>query len=150
MTAKQCSKCKFAPATNGAYCHPCKAEWQRAYRAKGGNASTRLYEKTKSGFLMRLYRNMESRIDGVQQAKWHLYRGKTLLPREHFYWWAWGSPEFHELFAEWEGCGYDRKLAPSVDRINASLGYDLSNMEWVTHSENSRRGSLSQHRRRAA
>ena len=30
------------------------------------------YEKTKKGFLMRLYRNMQSRVQGVQKKKHHL------------------------------------------------------------------------------
>ena len=31
-------------------------------------------------------------------------------------------------------------LAPTVDRIDPERGYSFGNMEWVTHSENSRRG----------
>lgn len=115
-------------------------ERRRAWRAKTQNAATKKYERTKSGKLMRIYRNMQSRIKGVQKLKAHLYEGKTLLPRSEFYEWALSSPMFHSLFAEWETSGYDRKLAPSVDRINPELGYEIPNMEWVTHSENSRRG----------
>ena len=37
------------------------------------------YEKTPKGFLMRLYRNMKSRVKGVQQAKHHLYEHCELL-----------------------------------------------------------------------
>ena len=33
----------------------------------------------------------------------------------------------------------------SVDRVDSSKGYELSNMEWVTHSENSRRGAVNRH-----
>jgi hypothetical protein len=36
--------------------------------------------------------------------------------------------------------GYDRKLTPTVDRINTELGYEIHNMRWLTHSENSRLG----------
>ena len=116
--------------------------YQRARRVKTGNAATKKYEKTKRGFLMRLYRNMKSRITGVQSAKHHLYRGKSILPKEEFYEWAHQSEVFHKLFAAWEASEYDRKLTPSVDRVNSSDGYHVNNMEWVTHSENSRRGSV--------
>lgn len=124
-------------------------EKQRARRRENGNALTHRYEKTKNGFLMRLYRNMKSRIDGVQAAKYHLYEGKPLLEKETFYAWARSQGEFHKLFEAWEQSGYDRKLTPSVDRIDSSEGYLLWNMEWVTHSENSRRGAVSECRKRA-
>lgn len=100
------------------------------------------YEKTENGFLMRIYRNMKSRITGIQKQKAHLYVGKYLLPKEDFYAWAKNSSEFKSLFKKYEESKYDRKLAPSVDRIDSSKGYEISNMEWVTHSENSRRGNF--------
>ncbi|MNU96646.1 hypothetical protein D3C71_866910 [compost metagenome] len=94
---------------------------------------------------MRLYRNMQSRVDGVQKAKHHLYQGKSILDREVFYDWALGSSEFYKLFGDYRESGFERKLSPSVDRIDSSLGYEISNMEWVTMSENSRRGCISRH-----
>jgi hypothetical protein len=115
-------------------------ERKRLWRAKTQNAATKKYERTKPGKLMRIYRNMQSRIRGVQKHKAHLYKGKALLPKSEFYEWALASPVFHLLFSEWEAAGHDRKLSPTVDRIDPELGYEISNMEWVTHSENSRRG----------
>lgn len=115
---------------------------QRERRKRQGNAVTKKYERTKRGKLMRIYRNMKSRINGIQKKKAHLYAGKSLLGKNEFYEWSLNSKEFHELFDEWVKSGYSRKLAPSVDRIDSSIGYKLGNMEWVTHSENSRRGNL--------
>lgn len=100
------------------------------------------YEKTVNGFLMRKYRNMKSRIEGIQKAKHHLYKGKEILSKEDFYNWAKSSKQFYKLFEAWERSGYERKLSPSVDRIDSSKGYTMDNMEWVTHSENSKRGTL--------
>lgn len=128
-------------------CKTCLNEIQRQKRKRSHNSITRRYEKTKRGFIMRLYRNMLSRINGVQKAKHHLYEGKAILDKNAFYAWAISCPIFHVLWDEWIGSGYDRKLTPSVDRINSNEGYFLSNMEWVTHSENSRRGSVSRNRR---
>lgn len=108
--------------------------------AESHKRACKRYEKTKNGFLMRLYRNMQSRITGVQRSKHHLYAGKNLLPRAEFYAWAKHSRRFHALFAAYEASGFARKLAPSVDRKDSTLGYVRGNMEWVTHSENSRRG----------
>ncbi len=79
----------------------------------------------------------------MQKEKFHLYEGKRLLAKDKFYEWAKKDMRFKYLFEFYTQSGYDRKLAPSVDRIDSSRGYVLSNMEWVTHSENSRRGNVS-------
>lgn len=110
---------------------------QRERRAQDSNKLTRRYEKTPNGFLMRTYRNMQSRVTGIQSKKHHLYEGKTLLERQEFYEWSKASATFHALFQVWEANGYVRKLTPSIDRIDASEGYELSNIRWVTHSFNS-------------
>lgn len=119
-----------------------KNEKQKERRKNNNNEDTKKYEKTKKGFLMRLYRNMQSRVTGVQKSKFHLYQGKTLLGRKEFYDWALTSLEFHEMFFRWEESGYSRKLTPTVDRVNSKNGYLIENMRWLTHSENSRLGSI--------
>jgi hypothetical protein len=120
---------------------------QRESRALNGNLHTKKYEKTHKGFIMRIYRNMLSRITGVQKAKYHLYSGKSILSKEEFREWALTHEVFLKLFEEYKESGFDRKLAPSVDRVDSDKGYEIPNMEWVTHSENSRRGSVSRHKR---
>lgn len=122
-----------------------RLEWQKAYRKANGNLHTKKYEKTPNGFLMRLYRNMKSRVEGIQWKKKHLYEGKELIPKEEFYDWALSHPKFWELFREYEQSQYDRKLAPSPDRVDSTKGYLPDNMEWVTMVENSRRGAVSRH-----
>ena len=116
---------------------------QRERRQRNNNVYTKRYEKTKSGFLVRLYRNMKSRVEGVQKLKSHLYQNKDLLPKEEFYEWAMGSMEFHRLFKSWEKSGYERRLTPSVDRIDSSQGYTTENMEWVEFHINCSRGAKS-------
>jgi hypothetical protein len=114
---------------------------QRERRRLNGNSITKRYEKTKKGFLMRAYRNMQSRVTGVQWKKYHLYQNLELMPREDFYGWALHNNTFNDLYETWVASGYDRKLSPSVDRINASVGYIHGNIQWLTHSENSRKTS---------
>lgn len=124
------------------YCKVCKNEKQRRFRLKHNNSHTLKYEKTKKGFLVRLYRNMKSRITGVQKAKHHLYAGKDLLPKEEFYAWALSHNDFHRLFSLYEASGFDKQKAPSVDRINTELGYTIQNMRWMTYKQNSALGCL--------
>jgi len=118
---------------------------QRKNRAASGNKETRKYEKTKRGFLMRAYRNMLSRVTGVQRKKAHLYKGKEILEKSAFYEWALKNKSFHRLFNSWEKSGYERKICPSVNRINSLNGYSIDNIEWITHSENSSRVSRSRY-----
>lgn len=113
-------------------------EWRKKYRKKIGNSGSKRYEKTLNGFLMRLYRNMYSRVYGIQRQKWHLYKGIDILPKEDFYEWSKKSHALKRLFRAWENSSYDRKFTPSVNRINPKRGYTIDNMEWLTHSENSR------------
>lgn len=110
--------------------------YQRERRRATNNLHTRRYEKTPQGFLMRVYRNMKSRTSGVQKSKFHLYKGKELLDRDTFYEWAINDPDFQYLFKEWIATYCDRHFTPSIDRIDPSLGYELSNMQWITFSEN--------------
>lgn len=126
-------------------CLSCKNERQRERRSKNGNNDTKKYEKTKKGFLMRTYRNMKSRISGVQKDKSHLYFGKFLCGKEFFYKWSLENENFHNLFDSWGKSKYCRKLTPSIDRIDSSKGYEKGNMRWLTHSENSRLGNISRY-----
>lgn len=90
------------------------------------------YERTtKQGFLMRAYRNMRSRVLGIQWRKHHLYAGKDILERDDFYFWSLNSPAFNRLWDEWQAGGRQRREAPSVDRMDSDYGYELWNMRWV-------------------
>lgn len=107
------------------------------------------YHRTPAGFLSRLYKNMRGRVEGIQSLKAHLYKGLYLLPRDDFYAWAMSNDNFHTLYNDWVNNNYDRKLTPSVDRIDPQLGYTVSNIRWLTHSENSRLGAISRHHGRS-
>ena len=115
-----------------------KNEKQKLYRAKTNNSTTKKYEKTFNGFVMRMYRNMQSRITGVQTKKSHLYLGKELMSKDEFYSIAKNSDKLKALFTEWELSCYSRRLAPSIDRIDSSKGYTFDNVRFVQFHENCR------------
>lgn len=79
---------------------------------------------------------MKSRVFGVQKKCPHLYVGKEILPKEDFYNWILNNEKFHALFSRYEVSNYDIRLAPSVDRIDSSIGYTLNNIQILTNSEN--------------
>lgn len=113
-------------------------ENQRIRRALNNNAYTKKYEKTQNGFLMRMYRNMKSRVTGVQKKNPYLYVGKELIDKKDFYELAVSSNDFQALFKIWSDSGYVRKMCPSVDRINPELGYTKENIRFVTWEFNYR------------
>jgi hypothetical protein len=114
---------------------------QRERRKANGNAATKKYEKTRRGFLMRAYRNMKSRVTGIQKKKYYLYAGLPILDKAEFYNWSLNSIEFNILFDKWTELGYLRTKTPSVDRIDSTKGYIPGNIQWITHSENSAKTS---------
>lgn len=122
-----------------------KLKKQREFRSKNGNAITKKYEKSINGFLMRVYRNMKSRVNGVTKNKNHLYLGKQILDRNIFYEWSKNNKSFIHLFEEWKISNYERRKTPSIDRIDTTGGYILNNIQWITFSENCRRGAFSKH-----
>jgi len=121
--------------------------YQREYRKRINNSVTRKYEKTEKGFLVRVYRNMKSRVEGIQKLKYHLYQNLELLDKNIFYEYSLNNNDFINLYNNWIVNNYDRKLTPSIDRKDSNLGYILDNIRWITHSENSRLGALSNKRK---
>jgi len=143
---KLCSKCTIEKDLTNFYkhsaiCKECRNERTRIYRLNNANLWTRRYEKTKKGFLVRLYRNMKSRVVGIQKRCIHLYGGLEILPKDEFYDFALNNSEFHRLFKEWENALYERRLCPSIDRIDTKFGYTLGNIQFLTMSENSSKTS---------
>lgn len=102
--------------------------------------SNRKYWRTINGKLMATYNNMNRRVRGY--VKPEIYLGLGLLDRGEFYKWSKSDRDFNKLYNDWVKSDYDRKLSPSIDRIDSCDGYVLGNMRWITHSENSRLGSI--------
>ena len=88
---------------------------------------------------MRTYRNMLSRVRGIQKKKAHLYQGLPILPKDEFYKWSINNADFLRLYKDWMASNNERKICPSINRIDSTKGYLLGNMEWITHSDNSKR-----------
>jgi hypothetical protein len=155
METKKCNKCnsvlpiyKFNKHPSTAdrtqnQCRNCRNELQREYRKeRGGDIKTIVYEKTKKGFLVRCYRNMMSRVNGVQKKKSYLYEGLPILDKHIFYDWSLNDESFNKLFDEWKSNNFERKICPSIDRINSKYGYELRNIRWITFSQNCILGNM--------
>lgn len=114
------------------------AEYHRQYRI--AHPDTRKYKDRRACKRLRLtntYSRMLQRIYGrcCPRATGR-YAGLSILPRTEFFGWAESDPEFNRLFDAWVASGYERRLSPSIDRIDSKLGYQLHNMQWLTLGEN--------------
>ena len=96
------------------------------------------YVRTKEGLLLQRYNSMKERVEG-RNLKAVSSVGQPILSKAEFLSWALNNPDFHYLYRDWVESGYQRKYAPSVDRIDERFGYELFNMQFVTQSENARR-----------
>lgn len=151
---KTCSKCSAEksrdefPKKHGRICRECRNETQREKRKLTKDLDTKRYEKSLKGYLMRTYRNMLSRVSGVQKKKAHLYEGLEILDKEDFYKWSLENEDYLALFKSWEDSGYEARLSPSIDRQDSTKGYSLDNIRWITHSLNSSLGNQSRFKKR--
>lgn len=116
-------------------CKPCFLKQQQERRKRNNYCASKKYEKTINGFLMRAYRNMKSRVVGL--VKPHIYQDLEIISKKEFYKFSIEDKNFIELYAAWKDNNFDRKLSPSVNRINPEKGYTIDNIEWTTHSYNS-------------
>lgn len=81
---------------------------------------------------MRLYRNIKIRVQNRDIRRVYAIEGTPLMLKYEFYEWAAHCSEFHDLYRAWQLSGYDKKLTPRLERIDFSLGYIPSNLEWTT------------------
>ena len=102
------------------------------------------YAKTPRGFLLHRYDAMRNRVTNPKLPK---YLGLDILPKEDFYDWALRDETFHRMYCEWMARGKERRLTPTVNRIDTSIGYVLGNMEWMPWGENSRLAGISRGKR---
>ena len=91
-------------------------------------------------FLRQSYHNMKWRTRGVTTRDPHLYIGKPVMSLDDFLNWAKNDANLLFLYKNWVASGFNNKLTPSPNRIVASDGYVLGNVEWVTNSTNAKLG----------
>lgn len=132
---KICGKCKEDKDEskfhiNQDWCKPCKSEHMRA-----------LYRTSRKYYLNNRYAAIKQRAEG--RSPWPTgSKGLPFCTREEF--WGWyedTKEEFEKLWVPYVESGYNICLAPSVDRKDSNGGYEISNMAWLTQSDNSSKGN---------
>ena len=85
------------------------------------------------------YSMMKMSVQGRNAHK-RSVEGKELCSRKEYNdWCKKNEKDFLILYKRWKRGGFERKLAPSIDRINNDKGYTIDNIQWLTQSENSKK-----------
>lgn len=105
------------------------------------------YDKTRqkhsiNRMLSHRYNGIKARCepDYAKSSRGYKVTGMAYLSKEQFIEWTSSTmDDFMKLYNAWANTGFDNKLIPSVDRVDASKGYTADNLQWLSRSENSRK-----------
>jgi hypothetical protein len=97
--------------------------------------STHQHNATITSFLNKMYVDMKRRISGKTKDR-RYYLGKSILDKDVFTTWAKNHPDFLKLYKQYYTAKFERRLAPTVNRMDSNKGYTLDNMEWMSLSHN--------------
>lgn len=92
----------------------------------------RLFIKLK--FLKNLYTQIKYRVTSKTRKQSYLYYGLGLMNKSDFLDYI-HNIDFNNLYDKWIE-NKDRKLTPTLDRIDSSKGYVFDNLKWETLSDN--------------
>lgn len=89
--------------------------------------------RTKEGFAFHMYNRQVCH----SKKRGHAAPAYT---KNDFVEWLFSQSLFHKLFKQWEDSGYEKDLAPSVDRDDDNIGYSFDNIKltcWLKNREKS-------------
>jgi hypothetical protein len=110
------------------------AEEIKRRRGRQWAAKRRAFDRSFEGLVYRRYRDMKSRIKGAPQYE-DLWKGLELISKEEFVKWSLNDPDYQKLHFNWVNSQWNRKLSPSIHRIDSSIGYVIGNMRWITNQQ---------------
>ncbi len=111
------------------------------------NEYDKINGKSYSGFAHALYQSMKGRVTGTRTGS-ERYIGKGLLSKSDFEVWIFNNPDYPILYESYKNSGFNRELAPSVDRKESSGGYTIDNIRLMTTIENISLGLAVAHKKR--
>lgn len=153
---KQCFKCKVIKSLESFYKHPqmpdgrvgkCKECNKIDVRKHYANNIEQKKEYDTYRNRHSVSRLLSSRYSGIKSrctkprsnGKKYSVNGTIFLTKDEWLKWCYepnNYKKFIEIYNNWVQSDFKEKLSPSIDRIDNSLGYIVSNLQWLTKSEN--------------
>lgn len=142
---KRCFKCNQIKSIDKFYSHKqmgdgrlgkCKA-CCISYQKNRDNRprDSKRYRESIKRLLQNRYLTMSQRASGKFCKRGST--GKEIVSKDDFF--KWSSSQMNQimkLHKSWKESGFNRNLAPSIDRIDSKKGYTIGNMQWITCHEN--------------
>lgn len=87
------------------------------------------------------YTSIKQRCEDKVHHPSSAYGLPYLTKQEFMDWYEETKPTFEKLYLTWQEGGFEKGLAPSVDRIDSTKGYTVDNMQWLDFSANIKKGT---------
>ena len=100
------------------------------------------WNRTLDGKIKSAYNSIICRVKTKSRHNAKTYYGLDFCSKQTFYNFSNNNIDLEYLMMKWKESNYDRRYAPSIDRITSSKGYVMGNMEWITLSDNVKRSWL--------
>lgn len=127
------NKCKKCARSDVSLNRKKNADYYREY-------DVRRQKESIGRLLNHRYIGITQRTEGRASRRYKVEGLRALSYDDYKKWTKATEDDFYKLYNIWAKSGYKRKLTPSIDRIDGLKGYEASNMQWMTLSENCKKG----------
>lgn len=156
MEQKKCINCNLVKKITDYYRHPqtsdgfvnsCKECAKKLNRENWRNKKEEKKEYDYYRHRFSIIRIFSSRYDGIKKRCTKHYKnqrylkvyGSEFISKTEWLEWCYKDnnyKKFINIYNQWVQNNFERKYAPSIDRINSSKTYTVDNIQWLTFSEN--------------